>query len=351
MRRPLLFLLVALPLAAAGCMREEPKIESYDVPQPNREKMRMLTAIVPADKVAYVVKLAGPDAEVADQQQAFTQFVDSIRLDDQQKPTWKTPAGWKEEEGGGEFRIASFRIAAPRPIEVAVTRLPPLGDAQNTLLDNVNRWRGQLNLPLAEPAELDQLVERRKVDGRNVIVADMSGAGVYHEPAKVLAAPNNPHAGMPAFPGVPNLGGPKLGKGNLPFVFVAPDAWKPLRPLPQFSSEAYEVIDGKQRAKITISMVQGDVLPNVARWRDMIRLPHAKDAEIEKDIRRLRVAGMEAHYVDLANSRATVPDNRILGVIVPTQGTNCFIKMSGPDELVGRQKTNFEAFVESFKLE
>jgi hypothetical protein len=48
----------------------------------------------------------------------------------------------------------------------------------------------------------------------------------------------------------------------------------------------------------------------------------------------------------VANPNSPQPNNRILGVIVDS---TWFIKMSGPDALVGAQKANFESFVKSFK--
>src|SRR5947209_288605 len=184
----LLLLLFALPLAALpACQREESAIKTYDVAQPNREPMRMLAATVPGERMNYFVTLSGPDAEVAKQEKPFRELVASIRLDEQNKEaplTWKAPAGWQEQPGGGQFRIATFHINADRPIEAKIAMLPSRGDdAEQSLLDNVNRWRGQLSLPPAEARDLDGLVERTKVDGREIVLAKpMTGTGVYHRP-------------------------------------------------------------------------------------------------------------------------------------------------------------------------
>jgi hypothetical protein len=343
-----LLLLLALPLAALpACQQEQSTVESYEVAQPNREPMRMLAAVVPGDKLLYFPKLLGPDAEVGRQEDAFREFVRSIRVDEQNKQapvTWKTPAGWKEQPGSGGMRLATFHIDAHRPIEVTLTYLPARDDADSSVLQNINRWRGQLNLPPAEARQLDGLVERTKIDGREVVLATMLGTGVYHRPVAEKAAPANPHAGMPLF------GAPKFGKADnnkLPFRFNPPAEWQPLRPLPAFASEAYQVVDGASRVKITVGMVGGSVADNVVRWRGQLGLPRSTD--IQKEIQPQRVAGLAGQYVDLVNPGAAGADNRILGVIVPTEGTNCVIKMSGPDALVGRQKANFEAFVASFQ--
>jgi len=76
MRRPLLLLLLAVPLATvSGCLREGPKIETYDVEHPDREKIRLLGAILPHGDSTWFVKLMGPEAAVADAKKSFDDFV------------------------------------------------------------------------------------------------------------------------------------------------------------------------------------------------------------------------------------------------------------------------------------
>jgi hypothetical protein len=187
-------------------------------------------------------------------------------------------------------------------------------------------------------------VQRKNVAGREVILADLSGTGTYQKLAAAKAAPANPHAGQ----GLPGL--PALGKNKLPFRFQTPDGWQPLRALPQFAIEAFQVADGRDKATVTISSVGGSVAENVVRWRGQLQLPAVRAEDIAKDLRPMKAAGLDGTYVDLTNPRASDPaKNRILGVILPAQGTNWIVKMTGPDELVGRQKANFEAFVESFQ--
>jgi hypothetical protein len=337
-------LLFVLPIAAAGCAQEV-DVKSYDVKYPDREMLRMLTAMVPDGKTMWVFKLMGPEAAVAAQQKAFDDVVASLRFDEKKEfPDWTAPAGWKEEKGGGEFRVATFRIEdGARPLEVAVTILdqkkPGELDSQ-TILANVNRWRGQMSLPGIDVSELENAIRRGKVDGREVVYADLSALGTYRVPVR------NPHGGVAPKKALPRLG----GIGNLPFTFREPAEWQPKRPLPQFSMAAFEVVEGKRRAIITVTEAQGDVVANANRWRTQVGLKELPAAEIRNDLMPLKVAGLDAHYLDVVNPKSQQANNRILGVIVPTDGATWFIKMAGPDALVGAQKTNFEAFVNSFKL-
>lgn len=78
----------------------------------------------------------------------------SINRADQ--PHWTIPGHWKETPGSA-MRIGSFTIDAPEgAIDISVTSFP--GDVGGALA-NVNRWRGQLNLPPIGMEELPACIE------------------------------------------------------------------------------------------------------------------------------------------------------------------------------------------------
>jgi hypothetical protein len=333
-----------LPLALAGC-QQDTEIKSYSVEQPQREKIRTLAAILPDAKKTYFVRLSGPEAAVSEQKTAFDTFVGSLRLQDKKEApiAWTTPDGWDEQKGDGQMRIAGFRIGAGATrMEATLTKLDgPLGKAGefNSLLANINRWRDQAEQPPLEEGDLAKL-ERRTVDKHEVIVADIKGLGFHRGPAKMV----DPHAG--------GLGGIPMdhpGKPKVPFTFDPPDDWAAMDRLPQFAALGYEVIKDRKRAEITMTSAAGDLVENVNRWRAQIGLPKATPAQVERDVKSIKVAGHPASYVDLANPGSKMPKNHILGVIVETGQQTWFIKMTGPTELVSGQKVNFEAFLKSFK--
>lgn len=65
---------------------------------------------------------------------------------------WSLPKGWSEAPGGGTMRFATFKAPYAGKLEATVVVLPgPAGGE----LANVNRWRGQINLPgLADETSL-----------------------------------------------------------------------------------------------------------------------------------------------------------------------------------------------------
>ena len=346
-RRAMLLITIGLPFALAGC-QQDTEIASYEVKYPQRENIRMLTAVIPDAEATYFVVLKGPEAAVAQQKKPFDDFVASIRLDAKKDPpiTWTAPDGWDEEKGAGE-RIVGFKLTVgSTKMETTLTKFPKLGNPgePNSLLDNINRWRGLVDLP---PAQDTHSLRREKVDGREVILADMTGLGVHKEPSKLKM--QNPHAG-----GMPPVGMPKFGrpeKDRVPFIYEVPNSWAVKEPpLPGFAVAAFVASDGSRKAIVSLTPLKNaDLVANVNRWRtDTLGLAAGTRAGIERDAHSLKVAGLDANYVDIVNP-AKNGDNRVLGVIISTDDGAWVIRMFGPDDLVGNQKANFETFVRSFK--
>lgn len=79
---------------------------------------------------------------------------------------YQLPEGWREQFTQNQMALASFSIDANgKRADVTVTRFP--GRAGG-LVDNINRWRGQLELP-------PQTDEQLKPDLKDVAVGDSTG--------------------------------------------------------------------------------------------------------------------------------------------------------------------------------
>jgi hypothetical protein len=82
------------------------------------------------------------------------------------------PSGWTEAPAGG-MRKAAFAIAdADKSAEVTVIALPGAGGA---LLPNINRWRGQINLPATNDEELSADLKKLAVGGRAADYIELVG--------------------------------------------------------------------------------------------------------------------------------------------------------------------------------
>lgn len=86
---------------------------------------------------------------------------------------WELPEGWREAENTQSMRFATIHAGdAANPVEVTVTHLP--GDAGG-IIANVNRWRGQLGLPPAEPGELTSDMNAFDSEGAHGVVMLIEG--------------------------------------------------------------------------------------------------------------------------------------------------------------------------------
>jgi hypothetical protein len=172
----------AVLLSAAGCsdpdqvrVLEETRFPrpAPAPPPPDQQKFRTLAAMFPHDSDGrwWFVKFSGPADVVGAHAETFRKLVESVRVSgDADHPiTWDTPPGWVQE-AGGPARYATLRLADRESgAEIAIS------SAGGTVLQNVNRWRGQLGLEDVSPSALDAVAPVRPVNGRVAIVVDMSG--------------------------------------------------------------------------------------------------------------------------------------------------------------------------------
>ncbi len=87
-------------------------------------------------------------------------------------PEWELPPGWRREPSTSTMRFATLRAG---DVEFSVIPLPfPDGEEQQYLLSNINRWRGQLQMPV-----LDQLAGETEAidlpDGSTATLVDLEG--------------------------------------------------------------------------------------------------------------------------------------------------------------------------------
>lgn len=81
--------------------------------------------------------------------------------------SWETPEGWTQKQGASEFRFAQIDMG--NELMLVVSRFP--GDVGGTLA-NVNRWRGQLQLPPIGAADLEKVTKKVQAGDTTVLVTD-----------------------------------------------------------------------------------------------------------------------------------------------------------------------------------
>jgi hypothetical protein len=306
-----------------GCKEEE--IKRYRVAKP--EATRLLGAILPHEKQVWFLKLAGPAVEVEKHRDQFDQFLASIRFVDAEKTpiSWTVPEGWVKEPDS-LTRYATFQLGTEEnPLTLTVSKFDRVGEAA-TVLANVNRWRGQLELQPIGEAELGPCCQERKLESGVATVVDLNSRMSSTEPARSAKRP--------------------------PLRYETPEGWKKTN-LPPFAIAAFETGDGAEVSISPLSDKGGGLVANVNRWRELqLGLKPADEAQIRNDLVAIDVGGLAGKYLDLTGAETPGKEPpRILGAIVEQGDRTWFFKMRGPATVVGKQKATFETFLKSVRFD
>jgi hypothetical protein len=331
-------------LCVSGCQNDA--IQHYQVPKP--PVYRMLGAIVPHGPNFWFFKLTGPDEEILERKPEFDRFLDSVTFTgDDKPPSWKLPAGWRQEEGDA-MRVATLLLGPQdRPLELSISRFGRNTEekAETALLANVNRWRGQMGLSRIEADRLAEIARPRDVHGVTFYVLDMIGP----KPGKTSRGMAMPPGPAPAERPEPAEGEPEKSA----LRYTTPAGWRELGKKGPLGLPEFQAGEGGEMAKVTVlpfpkSGAMGDVAANVNRWRGQVELPPLDEERARREATAIEVDGAHGSFVDLGSPSGRT---RLLAVMVSRGNQIWFFKMMGPDRVVARQKTAFEAFVKSVRFE
>lgn len=336
-----------------GCDKQE-RIESYAVPRhdslqtseflkasgerrPHPE--RMLAAIVPHGSAMWFFKLQGPPDAVAGHETEFREFLNSIQLSADEKLKWSLPSNWQEKPGN-EMRYATLVLSDEPPLEVTVTTLSAgPGDMTDKLLANVNRWRGQLDLPGIEAEDLPSRTETIKAGDVVITLVDYVGKVV---PKSAMSG------GMPPMMGAAQTSQAKAeaqSDRDTGVKYNKPADWTELPPK-QFQLHRFEVVVGQDKAEIAISRAGGARDDNINRWRGQLGLKPLTDNELKNAGKPIEVGSKAGELIEI-----TTEERTILGVMIPEDGQTWFIKLTGATALAAKERARFEEFVKSIRFE
>jgi hypothetical protein len=152
---------------------------------------RMLAVILPEGGGAWTFLLKGPAEKVAAQEAAFDKFIASVNFPShnhgdapaaQTQPTdtksyaltgYGTPGGWEKDTTERQMRVATLYVGQGNErAELIVTKFA--FDRFGTMLNNINRWRGEVGLP-ATDNELKENFRELKAAGLTGIIFDFQG--------------------------------------------------------------------------------------------------------------------------------------------------------------------------------
>jgi hypothetical protein len=304
--------------------------------------------------------------------------------------TWKLPPGWQERPATA-IRVGHFVVAGPDHQEAEVTVIPLAGTGGSDL-DNVNRWRAQVNLPAVNAEQLSRLavsvpiggfegrlfdlvgdsyeandqrtlaaVLRRegtawffKMTGPAKLVGDQKGAFLEFLRALQFGGANaGASAGTAATAASPAPAAAAAaaatptapGDAGLP-RWQVPEHWQAQSP-GAMQAARFAPRDAAGRAEISVAMLPGDGggrLANVNRWRRQLGLGPISEADLAAAAQPLPAGGAAGYWVDIP---APESGRRMVAAAVQVGDRSWFYKLTGEAAVVEREKPVFLQFVQT----
>jgi hypothetical protein len=291
--------------------------------------------------------------------------------------TAEVPKNW-EAQPLSHMRLASFLVRGENGATADVSFVA-LGPAAGNILDNVNRWLGQLKQPAVDEEKLKSLIQPVTTERGEVAIVDLSGQpenGDANKDGRIVGAIAAEENGTSFFKmrGNAALVGAekenfikwvKASRANKPATtsttapsapadadkpqikWDLPEGWTTAPPAPmRYASFAVE----KNGEKADISVVTfpgegGSDVDNINRWRQQIGLPIVGGEVLKSMIAPLHAGDVHLDSVDMSGATA-----RVLAAWTRHNGNAWFFKMTGPPALVEQEKPKFAAFVQSLRF-
>lgn len=286
------------------------------------------------------------------------------------------PANWKPQPLS-QMRQASFLAQGENGALVDISFVT-LGPGAGNVLDNVNRWLGQLAQPPITAEQLAKSIQKLPTPAGDVDVVDLTGKpenGDASKDGRILAAMavEQGKTGFYKMRGNAALvekekanflkwvtsmrGGaagaiataPSVGNAETPEVkWDVPAGWSPAPPSAmRYASFAVNAADGE---KLDVSVVTfpgdgGGDLENINRWRQQIGL-----GPVDANAAASLTTPVKNSAATFSSVDFTSANSRMVAAWTRHDGRSWFFKLTGPATAVEKEKPNFVKFVESVRF-
>lgn len=337
-------------------------VDTQPVPRAKEVAGRLIGVSLPHADEMWFFKLLGPDEAVKKHVDAVKTFVAAVKFE-KNEPVWTVPAGWKEVPATDGVTHTFFVLDQADPkLRLGVSRFP----GQQDLTANVNRWRGQLKLKPVDAEEAAKAAVPLDTAAGKALWVELTGTFTEQSRMPPFAGgmggpgPVDPKSPIPA--GHPPIGpgpvaqGPAAAGANAPvadapFKYELPAGWT-VSPVSQFNLAAFTMGEGDAKGRVTVSEAQGDLLSNINRWRGQLGIPPTDAEQLQSLLTKVKVAGLDADFVEIIAPAGAGEQGAILGVIAKqASGGSLFIKFTGGAPLAQRERERFMKFVGSIRFD
>lgn len=338
-------LLIVLAAVTIGC-RESEQIRQYRIPKSRsdlgelgvkqlpvsptatanntRVESRMVVAISERSDATWFFKATGSVPAVNASEDQWQSIFKSVTFDDNGQPDWKLPEGWRL----GPPRSMRFATLLGSfdggQVEISISSLGPNQD----LLDNVNRWRGQLGLPPLTDSD-PELATIESASGE-LKIFDAVGE-------MVLTGAMAPTTSNP--PLRPEL------KYEIPEGWIESQQSMMVPVRLRYGSDT-------SRSQITVTQLLAAAnrwLPNAQRWAGQVGVPEdeANVASLTEEIMIDSIPGQKIVLIPTDEES----EFAMVGAMIVRNDIAWFFKFIGQKEFVADNQVMFDQFLESFKFD
>jgi hypothetical protein len=290
-----------------------------------------------------------------------------------------TPPNW-EVQPLSQMRQASFLVKGDNGA-VADISFVSLGSAAGNVLENVNRWLGQLGQPSITEQKLGEMAQRLHTSLGDVTIVDLAGLPDNADPARdgrIIAAMVTTANSTLFFKmrgnadlteaqksefikwvaavcnaqtqaGPPQMAGAPTQATSAPQIkWKTPEGWTEVAPSSmRYASFSAPADDG---GKIDISIVTflgdgGSDADNVNRWRGQMGLAPVDASTVTSQVAPLKTADTTFSTTDIAGDKT-----RTIAAWTRRDGRVWFFKANGPNGAVEKEKPKFVKFIESVRF-
>ena len=289
-----------------------------------------------------------------------------------------TPPNW-EPQPLSQMRQASFLVNGENGA-VADISFVNLGSAAGNVLENVNRWLGQLGEPPVTEQKLSEMAQRLRTSLGDVTIVDLAGLPDNADPARdgrIIAAMITTGNSTLFFKMRGNADLAEAQKGDFikwvaavcnaqtqaappetaaappqmasaPHIkWSMPEGWTEVPPSSmRYASFSAAAEDGK----IDISVVTfpgdgGSDADNINRWRGQMGLAPIDANAVTSQVAPLKTADTMFSTTDISGDKT-----RTIAAWTRRDGRVWFFKATGPNAAVEKEKPKFVKFIESVRF-
>jgi hypothetical protein len=346
--------------------------------------LAMLTACGKNSEIkVYRVSKAPLEESAPQQQEAMPTNTAAPRMPGGLAPTADTavatPPNW-EPQPLSQMRQASFVVNGAKGA-VADISFVTLGSAAGNVLENVNRWLGQLGQPPITEQKLGEIAQQLRTSLGDVTIVDLAGLPDNADPARdgrIIAAMLTTANSTLFFKmrgnadlteaqksdfikwvaavcnsqtktGPPQMAAAPAQSTSAPQIkWQTPEGWTEVPPSSmRYASFSAPAEDG---GKIDISVVTfpgdgGSDADNVNRWRGQIGLAPIDPTAVTSQVAPLKTEDITFSTTDIPGDKT-----RTIAAWTRRDGRVWFFKATGPNAAVEKEKPKFVKFIESVRF-